>query len=397
MGGEECHNTCVRYEKTKAVKEVEKQKEKEEEKKRDETEKREQARRDAEKANDDKKEQKRQKKAKELVKNDEMLASLAEDLRSYLEYLAEISRKGTVEALIWNWDRELEETLKSLQIDLVNIRDYCEGAEGKFHNETKQLLAIERKIRKFLDDFLPVAGKPKKAAPVQEKHLGEEGIKAFINLLNTLYKVILDLSRRTKYTSQNICIYSYGSLINDPGKDLASHIVGSEEFMSPFKVEFARSSKSRFGAPTLVIHNKGRKVLGRILVTDIPYTENNMAKVKSWVNVREGKPGMSTIKNMKMKDFEHVIYCDIPGNIEKPDADILAKLAIASVKKCKTAGIAGKNGIRYLIDAYENGIDTPLMNKYHDTILKIANISAKRVKRKKCKSLEDVEEWLLSK
>lgn len=50
-----------------------------------------------------------------------------------------------------------------------------------------------------------------------------------------------------------IAILAYGSLIEDPGKELQPLISERiEDVETPFSIEFARSSRSRDGGPTLV-------------------------------------------------------------------------------------------------------------------------------------------------
>lgn len=50
-----------------------------------------------------------------------------------------------------------------------------------------------------------------------------------------------------------IGVPAYGSLITDPGSELAAITVAvTKDVMTPFAVEFARTSRRRGGAPTLV-------------------------------------------------------------------------------------------------------------------------------------------------
>jgi cation transport regulator ChaC len=64
-------------------------------------------------------------------------------------------------------------------------------------------------------------------------------------------------------------ILAYGSLIDDPGSEIAgatAYIV-NDAVTTPSKVEFARSSNSRAGAPTLVpVDSGGARVPARIFV-----------------------------------------------------------------------------------------------------------------------------------
>ena len=52
---------------------------------------------------------------------------------------------------------------------------------------------------------------------------------------------------------KKIAILAYGSLIDEPGEELENCIVNRlGPILTPFKVEYARSSRTRGGAPTLV-------------------------------------------------------------------------------------------------------------------------------------------------
>src|SRR3954454_12930392 len=56
----------------------------------------------------------------------------------------------------------------------------------------------------------------------------------------------------------NIGILAYGSLIDDPGAEIASATKKTtRDVLTPFPIEFARSSKTRGGAPTLVPVERG--------------------------------------------------------------------------------------------------------------------------------------------
>lgn len=183
----------------------------------------------------------------------------------------------------------------------------------------------------------------------------------------------------------NACIFTYGSLIDDPGEELGAHICYSFVCESPFAVEYARSSTRRAGAPVLVKSENGSRVCGRILVTDFPRTLENLERVKELVRDREGTKS-EYIQTMEICNIEDVIYCDIPTNLENPDGSILANLAVEGVKNCKKEGKQDKNGIRYLINNIKNGITTPLTLSYKNEILRITESS----------SLEEAEKKLLS-
>ncbi|PIQ93568.1 MAG: hypothetical protein COY75_03140 [Nitrospirae bacterium CG_4_10_14_0_8_um_filter_41_23] len=64
-----------------------------------------------------------------------------------------------------------------------------------------------------------------------------------------------------------IGILAYGSLIKSPGQDIAALVVKRIPMKTPFPIEFARYSRKRAGAPTVVpVRKGGRRVNAQILV-----------------------------------------------------------------------------------------------------------------------------------
>ncbi|MBU4190074.1 MAG: hypothetical protein KJ886_03645 [Candidatus Thermoplasmatota archaeon] len=184
-------------------------------------------------------------------------------------------------------------------------------------------------------------------------------------------------------TDKRIGIFAYGSLINDAGSDITPHIVEKMDQDSPKPVEHARSSSSRCGAPTLVFYDKGSIVKGKILILDLDNSEKNIEKVKEWLRKREGNTQPKYIKIMQMNNFETVLYCNIPPNVNQVISDKLSELAIESVKKCKADGVPENNGIRYLIESINNNIITPLTKDYMNKILQKTNSSTLEEAEKK--------------
>ena len=179
----------------------------------------------------------------------------------------------------------------------------------------------------------------------------------------------------------NIGILAYGSLIEDPGIEIKPLIKKRiKDIETPFKIEFARTSKSRDGAPTLVEYDDGSSVNGQILVLEDDVT---LSKAKSLLWRRETRkentfnvyteeenpsPNKVMVKEIKnFSDVDIVIYTSIGSNIESVTANELSDLAIESVKK--EAGRDKKDGISYLISVKKQGIVTPLMEAYEKAIL----------------------------
>jgi hypothetical protein len=164
-------------------------------------------------------------------------------------------------------------------------------------------------------------------------------------------------------------ILAFGSLIDDPGPEIEPAIVGRKfDVRTPFDVEFARSSKNRGGAPTLVpVKQGGSQVFAQILMMNLSERE---AKDRLWrreINkigqsghyVHHAHPGPNTLIIDRYENFEDVgvvLAARFPANITPVTATRLAELAIKSARLART----GRDGISYLIAAKRNGITTPL-------------------------------------
>lgn len=179
-----------------------------------------------------------------------------------------------------------------------------------------------------------------------------------------------------------IGILAYGSLIEDPGKEIYPLIISRiKNARTPFNVEFARRSVSRDGAPTLVIVQKGgRLAKGEILVLDDSVTASkaedllwrretrNEETNKHSLRPEEPTPNQVVIDRINdYKRVETVLYTRIGANIDNPTPEILAKLAINSAKK--KSGSIRRDGISYLISIKRQGISTPLMHEYEMQVL----------------------------
>ena len=166
-------------------------------------------------------------------------------------------------------------------------------------------------------------------------------------------------------TDDRIGIYGYGSLLTDAGADIAPRIVQRLSFLSPWPIEYARSSRAWGDGPTLVIHHGGKPLRGEILVLDV--TSDHLREVRGWLREREHNPPARCIKQMRMGALETVLYCALEDNIEKESLTprLLASLAIASVREKPE-----KNGIRYLRQNIERNLITPLTHAYRDEILR---------------------------
>jgi hypothetical protein len=179
-----------------------------------------------------------------------------------------------------------------------------------------------------------------------------------------------------------IGILAYGSLIDNPGKELGPLICDRIlDVTTPFSVEFARSSSSRDGAPTLVpIEDGGAQVMGVILVLDST-VEVQRAEDFVWRREtrnecsdkhysRPANPGPNTIvveRIRSLANVEIVLFTKIGANIKNRTPEYLADLAICSARR--EAGAKRMDGITYLISVKKQGIRTPLMPSYEVNIL----------------------------
>lgn len=179
-----------------------------------------------------------------------------------------------------------------------------------------------------------------------------------------------------------IGILAYGSLIDNPEREIEPFIINRIcDVKTPFNVEFARTSKSRGGAPTLVpVDGFGASVNAQILLLKDGVSEEQ-AKNMLWRR-EVGQVGSSNAYNPPpetsvnhvfiegLKDFygvDLVLYTRIGINIEDLNPKRLANLAIESAKS--DAGAQKKDGITYLMAAKRNGIFTPLIDEYEKEVL----------------------------
>ena len=180
-----------------------------------------------------------------------------------------------------------------------------------------------------------------------------------------------------------IGILAYGSLIEDPGEELKPFIEYTvKDVTTPFQVEFARSSRTRDGGPTLIpVTSDGAQVQASVLALKSSI-ELNQAKTLLWRREtrkegsadRYSRPEKPRIDHVLVEseydiaDFDVALYTRIGSNIERPTAEGLATLAICSARG--EAGAKGKDGISYLSSVIAHRISTPLLPGYRDAILR---------------------------
>jgi hypothetical protein len=170
---------------------------------------------------------------------------------------------------------------------------------------------------------------------------------------------------------KTVGILAFGSLIGDPGNEIGPHITKRIASRTPFKVEFARASESRDGAPTLVPYVNGSQVDAEILIVNLEVEDatdrlyrREIHEVSSNKIYEEPPAGnQNSVRVCSLFNFEGVgtvLYAEIGANIDQPTASELARLAIKSAR----ARDDGKDGITYLRDALANNVRTPLSDTY---------------------------------
>ena len=182
----------------------------------------------------------------------------------------------------------------------------------------------------------------------------------------------------------SIGILAYGSLIEDPGIELTPLIRDRIfDVETPFNIEFARSSRTRDGAPTVVpVSGFGAPVKGVILILDEKVrikTARDLLWRRETRNENSDRHYRNSIRTASnqmivagVEDFhkvDNVLYTSIDANIPDPTPQTLARLAIESA--AGHAGALGKDGISYLISLKRQHIRTPLMADYETEILRV--------------------------
>jgi hypothetical protein len=179
-------------------------------------------------------------------------------------------------------------------------------------------------------------------------------------------------------------ILAYGSLLEEPGSDLAPLIVERiSGTQTPFRIEFFRSSPMRGGAPTVVpVQNAGAAVRGTVLVLDDSVSIEDARDLLWRRETRREGTGQRYQEPTDTADPNQMLAMDLPGfaglgvvlyarfgpTLSNPTPEELAELAIRSVGT--DAGRKGLDGISYLISLKRQGIVTPLMPAYEQAVLR---------------------------
>lgn len=194
-----------------------------------------------------------------------------------------------------------------------------------------------------------------------------------------------------------IGILAYGSLITDPGDEIrhATERV-HDNIQTPFEVEYARKSKSRAYAPTLVPVGlwQGGRVNAQILIlqdgidkrqaVDMLYRRerDRVGRVESSYP-SPSQINLDTVLVEQLYDFagvETVFYTRIGANLPEildptvptdKKGRLLACLAVESLTKDTFE--RGRDGIQYLADNLAASVETPLSRLFEAAILEKAD------------------------
>ena len=172
----------------------------------------------------------------------------------------------------------------------------------------------------------------------------------------------------------SIGILAFGSIAEEPGTELAATVTQRIEVETPFAVEFARSSRTRDGAPTLVpVSEGGAHVLATVLVLDDSVT---MAYARAMLyrretgRLRDINAGAQTAWIVELSGFAGTntcLYTALQPNIQPLTVQKLAGLAVRSA--AAPAGAERRDGISYLQQQKRRGIMTPLVPAYEEAVL----------------------------
>src|SRR5262249_32277735 len=141
-------------------------------------------------------------------------------------------------------------------------------------------------------------------------------------------------------------ILAFGSLIGHPGKEIEEVIVERKtDVLTPFRIEYARASQGRAGAPTLVpVQTGGSRIRAHLLVVSVTEPE---AKHRLWRRetnrvgqdghyVERSSPGPNTLtidRYENLAGVSIVLAARFPPTIAPLTTGKLANLAIESARK----------------------------------------------------------------
>lgn len=172
-----------------------------------------------------------------------------------------------------------------------------------------------------------------------------------------------------------IGILAYGSLLDDLGEELSGRIVRRiDGVRTPFSVEYARSSRSRDGAPTLVpVSNGGSRLDAAVFALDPEIDEATartllLRRESHRADARATSDDPPWIRRVHgLAEMETCLYAALDANLRDPTPQQLAQLAGRSA--ARESGARRHDGISYLDAQLRRGVTTPLTEPYVEAVL----------------------------
>lgn len=193
-----------------------------------------------------------------------------------------------------------------------------------------------------------------------------------------------------------IGILAFGSLLDEPGAEMEACIVRRvKDVETPFAVEFARSSRTRDGGPTLVPVTAGGAAVGASVLVledtiDAETARDLLYRRETW------RIGEAISYRAAQADWIRAIcpfagltaclYTALEPNIHPLTVAQLADLALRSASGA--AGADKRDGISYLVEQKRRGVVTPLMPGYEAEVLARTgrrNLADARVHARACR------------
>jgi hypothetical protein len=169
-------------------------------------------------------------------------------------------------------------------------------------------------------------------------------------------------------------ILAFGSMVERPGAEIAARVIRRIEVETPFAAEFARSSRTRDGAPTLVpVSEGGARIPATVLVLDDSAAEDD-ARMMLYRRETQRPADCGTVQAVtwiaRLTGFAGTrtcLYTALPPNVEPLTAARLADLAVSSA--IAPSGAQHRDGISYLLDQKLRNVMTPLLAPYEEAVL----------------------------
>ena len=182
---------------------------------------------------------------------------------------------------------------------------------------------------------------------------------------------------------RTVAVMAYGSLLYEPGPELAALIEERIPRRTPFPVEYGRASMKWGDGPVLVPHPDGGRVEGALLVLSRAV---DLGTAVEALRVREGLVDPSGVVEVDAGDGDlMVIAASLPRNLPLPDMEptALAERAARSVEN------GARNGVAYLRGALDAGVETPRSRAYARAVMDLAGVEDLEAAEKRLVAFRD--------